>query len=71
MAMTAEQSCRQSLQGRRHGSNIYRTSSDTRADRRHSDQEDADAIGISILSGAHEYCFKAIIDLLKERTQAT
>ncbi|MFR5879567.1 MAG: cobalamin B12-binding domain-containing protein [Cloacibacillus evryensis] len=25
-------------------------------------QEDADAIGISILSGAHEYCFKAIID---------
>ena len=30
-------------------------------------QEDADAIGISILSGAHEYCFKAIIDLLKEK----
>ena len=28
-------------------------------------QEDADAIGISILSGAHEYCFKTIIDLLK------
>ena len=30
-------------------------------------QEDADAIGISILSGAHEYCFKAIVDLLKEK----
>ena len=30
-------------------------------------QEDADAIGISILSGAHEYCFKTIIDLLKEK----
>lgn len=30
-------------------------------------QEDADAIGISILSGAHEYCFKSIIDLLKQR----
>lgn len=30
-------------------------------------QEDADAIGISILSGAHEYCFKTIIDLLREK----
>ena len=30
-------------------------------------QEDADAIGISILSGAHLYCFKTIIDLLKEK----
>ena len=30
-------------------------------------QEDADAIGISILSGAHEHYFKAIIDLLKEK----
>ena len=30
-------------------------------------QEDADAIGISILSGAHEHCFKTIIDLLKEK----
>ena len=30
-------------------------------------QEDADAIGISILSGAHEYCFRTIIDLLKEK----
>ena len=28
-------------------------------------QEDADAIGISILSGAHDYCFKTIINLLK------
>jgi methylmalonyl-CoA mutase C-terminal domain/subunit len=27
-------------------------------------QEDADAIGISILSGAHEHYFRAIIDLL-------
>lgn len=30
-------------------------------------QEDADAIGVSILSGAHEYCFKAIMGLLKEK----
>ena len=30
-------------------------------------QEDADAIGISILSGAHDYCFKTIINLLKEK----
>ncbi|MDR3321807.1 MAG: cobalamin-dependent protein, partial [Synergistaceae bacterium] len=28
-------------------------------------QEDADAIGLSILSGAHEHYFKAIINLLK------
>jgi methylmalonyl-CoA mutase C-terminal domain/subunit len=30
-------------------------------------QEDADAIGISILSGAHEHYFKAIVDLLKAK----
>ena len=30
-------------------------------------QEDADAVGISILSGAHEHYFKAIIDLLAEK----
>ena len=30
-------------------------------------QEHAAARGISILSGSHEYCFKAIIDLLKEK----
>ena len=30
-------------------------------------QEDADAIGISILSGAHEHYFKEIIGLLRER----
>lgn len=30
-------------------------------------QEDADAVGISILSGAHDYCFKTIIGLLKEK----
>jgi len=30
-------------------------------------QEDADAIGSSILSGAHEYYFGRIIELLKER----
>ncbi len=30
-------------------------------------QEDADAIGISILSGAHEYYFSKVIDLLKEK----
>ncbi|KOV65345.1 methylmalonyl-CoA mutase [Streptomyces sp. AS58] len=30
-------------------------------------QEDADAIGLSILSGAHNTLFSAVIDLLKER----
>jgi len=30
-------------------------------------QEDADAIGISILSGAHQFYFKQVIDLLKEK----
>lgn len=30
-------------------------------------QEDADAIGLSILSGAHEHYFKAIIELLKTK----
>ncbi len=30
-------------------------------------QEDVDAIGISILSGAHNYYFPKIIELLKER----
>ncbi|MDR1740659.1 MAG: cobalamin B12-binding domain-containing protein [Synergistaceae bacterium] len=30
-------------------------------------QEDADGIGISILSGAHEFYFRRIIELLKEK----
>jgi methylmalonyl-CoA mutase C-terminal domain/subunit len=30
-------------------------------------QEDADAIGLSILSGAHEHYFRAIVELLKEK----
>jgi len=30
-------------------------------------QEDADGIGISILSGAHQFYFKRVIDLLKEK----
>ncbi|WP_141206577.1 cobalamin B12-binding domain-containing protein [Streptomyces griseorubiginosus] len=30
-------------------------------------QEDADAIGLSILSGAHNTLFAAVIDLLKQR----
>lgn len=30
-------------------------------------QEDADAIGLSVLSGAHEHYFKAIVSLLKEK----
>lgn len=30
-------------------------------------QEDADAIGLSVLSGAHEHYFKAIVELLKEK----
>jgi len=29
-------------------------------------QEDADAIGLSVLSGAHNYLFKRVVDLLKE-----
>ena len=29
-------------------------------------QEDVDAIGLSILSGAHKHLFKKVIDLLKE-----
>ena len=29
-------------------------------------QEDADAVGISILSGAHDHYFKAITSMLKE-----
>jgi methylmalonyl-CoA mutase C-terminal domain/subunit len=30
-------------------------------------QEDADAIGLSILSGAHEHYFKAIVELLRQK----
>jgi methylmalonyl-CoA mutase C-terminal domain/subunit len=30
-------------------------------------QEDSDAIGLSILSGAHDHYFRAIINLLKEK----
>ncbi len=30
-------------------------------------QEDADAIGLSVLSGAHNYLFKQVLDLLKEK----
>lgn len=30
-------------------------------------QEDADAVGLSVLSGAHEHYFKAIVTLLKEK----
>ena len=30
-------------------------------------QEDADAVGLSVLSGAHEHYFKAIVALLKEK----
>jgi len=30
-------------------------------------QEDADAVGLSVLSGAHNYLFKRVIDLLKEK----
>lgn len=33
-------------------------------------QEDADAIGISILSGAHDHYFKSIVNLLKEKDSA-
>src|SRR5688572_12919561 len=33
-------------------------------------QEDADAIGLSVLSGAHNYLFKRIIELLKEHGAA-
>src|SRR5437870_574839 len=30
-------------------------------------QEDADAIGLSVLSGAHNYLFKRVLDLLREK----
>ena len=30
-------------------------------------QEDADAVGLSVLSGAHNYLFKRVLDLLKEQ----
>jgi methylmalonyl-CoA mutase C-terminal domain/subunit len=30
-------------------------------------QEDADAIGLSVLSGAHNYLFKRILELLQEK----
>ncbi len=30
-------------------------------------QEDADAIGLSVLSGAHSYLFKRVLDLLREK----
>jgi methylmalonyl-CoA mutase C-terminal domain/subunit len=30
-------------------------------------QEDADAIGLSVLSGAHNYLFARVIELLKEK----
>jgi methylmalonyl-CoA mutase C-terminal domain/subunit len=30
-------------------------------------QEDADAIGLSVLSGAHNHLFKRLLDLLKEK----
>jgi methylmalonyl-CoA mutase, C-terminal domain len=30
-------------------------------------QEDADAIGLSVLSGAHNYLFKRVLELLHER----
>jgi methylmalonyl-CoA mutase C-terminal domain/subunit len=33
-------------------------------------QEDADAIGLSVLSGAHNTLFAAVIDLLKDRDAA-
>src|ERR671911_2026855 len=30
-------------------------------------QEDADAIGLSVLSGAHNYLFKRVMELLREK----
>ena len=30
-------------------------------------QEDADAIGLSVLSGAHNYLFQRVLELLKEK----
>ncbi len=30
-------------------------------------QEDADAIGLSVLSGAHDYLFRRILELLREK----
>jgi len=33
-------------------------------------QEDADAIGLSVLSGAHNYLFKRVLELLQEKGAA-
>jgi methylmalonyl-CoA mutase C-terminal domain/subunit len=33
-------------------------------------QEDADAIGLSVLSGAHNYLFKRVLELLEEKGAA-
>ena len=33
-------------------------------------QEDADAIGLSVLSGAHNYLFKRVLELLREQGAA-
>jgi methylmalonyl-CoA mutase, C-terminal domain len=33
-------------------------------------QEDADAIGLSVLSGAHDYLFRRILELLREKGAA-
>ena len=33
-------------------------------------QEDADAIGLSVLSGAHNYLFKRVLELLREKGAA-
>ena len=48
--------------GRRHGGDLHRPPPVARADRRDCVQEDADAVGISILSGAHMTLVPRIVD---------
>ena len=52
--------------GRRHGGHLHRSPPDARADRGTALAEDADAIGLSVLSGAHMTLFRKVVDLLAE-----
>ena len=48
-------------------SHLHRHPPQPRANRGYGNQENVDAIGLSVMSGAHKVQFKRVIDLLKER----
>ena len=50
-----------------HGGHLHRPAPDARADRGAALQEDADVIGLSILSGAHNHICPRVVQLLKEK----